>query len=138
MICAVHALVGATAGRLAGRPVPALAAGISTHLLGDLLPHKDFDPRIEAPLLAATLAALAWRFGVGSPEFAGAFGGIAPDFENAAAVTGLIPRSAMRFPTHISDANHGRKTVSAWPQGAVAGLCALYLLGSGGGSRQPR
>ncbi len=138
MICAVHALVGATAGRLAGRSVPALAVGISTHLLGDLVPHKDLDPKIEAPLLAATLALLAWRFGVRSPEFAGAFGGIAPDFENAAMVTGLIPRSAMRFPTHISEANHGRKTASAWPQGVAAGLCALFLLRSGGGSRQPR
>jgi hypothetical protein len=137
LICAVHALVGATAGRLAGRPVPAFAAGISTHLLGDLLPHKDFDPKIEAPLLAATLAVLAWRFGVRSPEFVGAFGGIAPDFENAAMVTGLLPRSAMRFPTHISEANHGRKTASALPQGVVASLCAVYLL-RGGGSRQSR
>ena len=128
MICAVHAIVGAAVGRIAGRKGGAFAAGIATHLLGDLLPHKDFDPKIEAPLLAVTLGFLGWRFGLKSPEFAGAFGGVAPDFENAASVVGLIPRDAMRFPTHRGDDKHGPKVNSALPQGILVAVCLMFLL----------
>lgn len=108
----------------------ALAAGVATHLLGDLLPHKDFEPKIEAPLLAVTLGVLAWRCGVDSPEFVGALGGVAPDLENAARVTGLISADQMRFPSHIGEGRyHGPRTASAWPQAVGAALCAVYVLG---------
>jgi hypothetical protein len=137
LICAVHAAVGAAVGKLAGSRRGALAAGVATHLLGDLLPHKDFDPKVEAPLLAATLGVLAWRCGVTSPEFAGALGGVAPDIENAAGITGLIPRDAMRFPTHIGDGRyHGPKVASAWPQAVAAAVCLAFVLG--GRNRGPR
>ena len=129
MICAVHAVVGAAVGKLAGSRGGAFAAGVATHLLGDLLPHKDFDPKVEAPLLAATLGLLAWRCGVTSPEFLGAVGGVTPDVENAASVAGLIPRDAMRFPTHIGDGRfHGPKVRSAAPQLLGAALCLAYVL----------
>ena len=129
MICAVHALVGAAVGKLSGSRPKAIAGGVATHFLGDLLPHKDFEPRIEAPLLAVTLGFLAWRFGVDSPEFLGAVGGVAPDVENAAWMAGLTPRDSVRFPSHIGDGLfHGRKTESALPQAAGAALCLLYLL----------
>lgn len=129
MICAVHAVVGAAVGRLIGSRPGALAAGVATHLIGDLLPHKDFDPKVEAPLLAATLGVLAVRCGVNSPEFLGAVGGIAPDVENAAGIVGIIPRESMRFPTHVGDgAFHGPKTRSAWPQGVLAALCLIFVL----------
>lgn len=129
MICAVHALVGAVVGRVVDSRPGAFAAGVATHLLGDLLPHKDFEPKIEAPLLAATLGLIAWRCGVNSPEFIGALGGVAPDVENAARAVGLIPSESMRFPTHAGDGRmHGPKTASALPQGIGAALCAAYLL----------
>lgn len=134
MICAVHALVGASVGKLSGSRGAALASGIATHLLGDLLPHKDFDPKVEAPLLAATLGLLAWRFGPASPTLVGAVGGVLPDVENAAGIVGLIPKAAMRFPTHVSGGrHHGPLTTSAWPQGALALACVALLLSPVGG-----
>jgi hypothetical protein len=128
VICAVHAAVGAAVGRLAGEPKGALAAGVATHLLGDLLPHKDFDPKVEAPLLALTLGFLAWRCGVTSPEFIGAMGAVAPDFENAASRVGLIPEDAMKFPTHRGAHMHGPVVRSAWPQGVLAAACLAFVL----------
>lgn len=129
MICAVHALVGAAVGRLSGKRPDSLAAGVATHLLCDLVPHKDLPPKVEAPLLAVTLGAIAWRCGgITSPEFLGAFGAIAPDFENAAMLAGLLPRDAMRFPTHLGDDRHGPKVASALPQAVLAAACAAYLL----------
>jgi hypothetical protein len=128
VICAVHALVGAAVGKIAGKRPGAFAGGVATHLIGDLLPHKDFDPKIEAPLLAATLGVLAWRCGVTSPEFVGALGGITPDLENAATRVGLIPADAMQFPTHRQGGYHGPKVESALPQGILAAVCAAYVL----------
>lgn len=129
MICAVHAVVGATVGTLAGSRTGAFASGVATHLLGDLLPHKDFDPKVEAPLLAATLGLLAWRCGLTSPAIAGAAGAVLPDVENAAWMTGIIPQSAVRFPTHVGDGKyHGPRAASAWPQGALAAACLALVL----------
>lgn len=130
MICAVHAIVGATVGQLARHKGVAFVAGVSTHLIGDLLPHKDFDPKIEAPLLAVTLGVIAWKYGINSPEFIGAFGGITPDFENAASVVGLIPEDAMLFPTHQGMHHHGPPVSSALPQGILAVACIAYLVHS--------
>ena len=128
MICAVHAAVGAAVGKVAGKYGGAFASGIATHLIGDLLPHKDFDPKVEAPLLAVTLGAIALRCGLKSPEFVGAVGAVMPDLENAAGIMNLIPKSAMRFPTHVNDGkNHGSKVKSAWPQGVLALLCLLFV-----------
>ena len=131
MIGAVHAAVGAAVGKLAGSRTGAVAAGVSTHLLGDLLPHKDFDIKEEAPLLLATLGLLAWRCGIGSPEFLGALAGVAPDVENAARIAGLISREHMRFPTHIGGGiYHGPKVKSALPQAIGAAICLAFVLRS--------
>lgn len=130
MICAVHALVGAVVGRVAGRRPGAIASGVATHLIGDLIPHKDLDPKVEAPLLAGALGWIALRFGVTSPEFLGAVGGMAPDIENAAMLAGFLPREKMRFPTHLGDDRHGPKISSALPQALIAGACLLYLIRS--------
>jgi hypothetical protein len=129
MICAVHALLGAAVGTLSGSREGALAAGLATHLLGDLLPHKDFDPKVEAPLLAATLGLLARRCGMTSPALVGAVGGVLPDVENAAMIVGVLPKTAMRFPTHVEDGkHHGPKAASAWPQGVLAAACLALVL----------
>ena len=127
MICAVHAVVGAALGKLIGKRGGAFVSGVASHLLCDLLPHKDFDPKTEAPLLAGTLGVLAFRCGVKSPEFIGACGAVAPDLENAASVVGLIPRDKMRFPTHRGDEKHGPKVKSAWPQGVLALVCLAFI-----------
>ena len=128
MICAVHAIVGAAVGRLAKRRDLAFAAGVATHLLGDLTPHKDLDPKTEAILLAGTMGVIAAKYGVTSPEFIGAFGGMAPDFENAAYVTGLLPVEKMKFPTHIHGGKyHGTAIPTVLPQVAIVALCLAFL-----------
>lgn len=129
MIAAVHAAVGAAVGKGTGSRPEAFVGGVATHLLADLLPHKDFPLKVEAPLLAAALVFLAWRCGVSSPEFVGAAGAVAPDAENAARLVGLIPIEALRFPTHIGNGRyHGRKVASALPQAILAALCFAYVL----------
>lgn len=129
MICAVHALVGAAVGRATGHPAKAMAAGAATHLIGDLLPHRDLSPKTEAVLLATTLGFIVWRCGWRSPEAFGALGGFGPDFENAAQITGLIPRDAMKFPSHVpGDWMHAPKVSVVWPQAIIAVACAAYLL----------
>jgi hypothetical protein len=127
MIVAVHAAVGAALGKLVKRKDGAFAVGVASHLLCDLMPHKDFDIKVEAPLAAATLGVLALRCGVNSPEFIGALGAISPDAENAAGVVGLIPKESMRFPSHQGDHHHGPKVKSALPQGILAAACLLFI-----------
>jgi hypothetical protein len=129
MICAVHALVGASIGHYVKGRRRSFAAGVATHLLCDLIPHKDFAPHVEAPLLAVTLAALAAKHGINSPEMWGAIGAVSPDFENAAQVVKLIPPEAMLFPTHQGPQSHGREVGSALPQGVLALVCAAYVFG---------
>ncbi len=128
MICAVHAAVGGALGRLIGRRDASFAVGVASHLLCDLMPHKDFAPQVEAPLLAATLATIALRRGIDSPELLGAVGAIVPDLENAAQTVGLIPAHAMRFPTHRGEHCHGPKVASALPQGVLAAVCLAFVL----------
>lgn len=128
MIVAVHAAVGAALGKLVERKDGAFAVGVASHLICDLLPHKDFDIKVEAVLAAATFGVLAARCGVNSPEFIGAMGAIAPDAENAASAVGLIPPESMRFPTHRGDHHHGPKVKSALPQGVLAAACLLFVL----------
>ena len=136
MIAAVHALVGATLGRLCGSYPAALAAGVVSHAACDVVPHKDLTLPVEAPLLAGTLALLAWRCRIKSPELTGAVGAVLPDAENAAWMVGLIPRNWVRFPTHIAEGRyHGAETRSALPQAVLAGACLFFLLRSS--SRKP-
>ena len=98
MIGAVHAGVGAALGSLFKRRGSAFAAGVVSHLVADALPHKDFKPAIEVPLMAAAMAAIGkWR-GVDSPEFWGAIGGITPDVEHAFLVAGVIDRRTGDLP----------------------------------------
>ena len=128
MICAVHALVGAAVGKAVGQTGKAFAAGVATHLIGDLLPHRDLNPKTEAALLALTLTAIATRTGITSSEMAGAVGGFSPDFENAAQIVGLIPKGAMRFPSHApQDRLHAPKVSVVWPQALIALACFWYV-----------
>ncbi len=129
MICAVHAVIGAAIGKAAGHPGKAFTAGVASHLLGDLTPHKDLPASVELPLLAVTISAIALKYGLKSPEFWGAVGGFAPDFENAAWMHGLMPKEACRFPTHVGDGKyHGVSLSTAVPQAILVAACLYYLL----------
>lgn len=103
-------------------------AGVCSHLLADLVPHRDYDLPVELPLLGATLGFVAWRFGIDSPQMAGAIGAITPDFENGFGRLGLLPGGTV-FPTHTQRKwfiGHGRKVKSPLPQIVLALVC-LYL-----------
>jgi hypothetical protein len=119
MVC-IHAAVGAAVGAVLRRPGAAFCGGVLSHLICDLIPHKDYDIKIEAPLAATVFAYLAKRYGVDSPQFLGAAGAVAPDAENALVVLGLLPRDKMVFPSHNDKApwylGHGKKVDSPLPQ----------------------
>ncbi|MGO8672529.1 MAG: hypothetical protein ACLQVD_14335 [Capsulimonadaceae bacterium] len=127
MMVSVHAAVGAAVGALAGRRRAALAGGIVSHAICDLLPHRDFDIKIEAPLAAIVFAYLARRYGVGSPQFIGAAGAVLPDAENALFCLGIIPRETMLFPTHNDKRpwfiGHGTPIQSPLTQAILAAVC---------------
>jgi hypothetical protein len=116
MICAAHAILGAAVGSFARTRTRAFLAGVGTHLLGDLLPHRDFTPPMETALVGAALALVGAAAGVDSTAFAGAIGGAAPDFENGLAALALTDRRV--FPTHHEI--HGRRTAEVWSQVALS------------------
>ena len=136
MMVSVHAAVGAGAGTAVGRfqPLlgiqPALGAGVISHLLCDLVPHRDYAITIEAPLAFAVLVYLGKRYGLHSPQFWGAVGAVLPDAENALVIAGAFPQSKTVFPTHNDTApwfvGHGRKIRSPVSQFVLA-VAALWL-----------
>jgi hypothetical protein len=124
MMSGIHAILGAAVGSLSRRRGVAFLAGVGTHVVGDLLPHKDFGAAVEVPLLAAALWWVGARRGWASPAFWGAVGGAAPDIENALEYLGL--RDGQRvFPTHRSW--HGAKRREVASQGALGLLCWALL-----------
>ncbi|MBV9848820.1 MAG: hypothetical protein JO250_03945 [Armatimonadetes bacterium] len=134
MMVSVHAAVGAGVGARAKRPGAALAAGVISHLLCDLAPHRDYALPIEAPLALAVFLYLVGRYGPRSPQFWGAVGAVLPDAENALVIAGAFPQEKTIFPTHNEAApwflGHGRKVRSPLPQIILAAL-ALWLAEKG-------
>lgn len=138
MIGAVHASIGAAVGSFFKRKSTAFVAGVASHLVADMLPHDDFDPKVEAPLLAATLGAIAVWKGLDSPEFAGAIGGMAPDIEHAFLVGGLISPEDEFFPTHLDDGkHHGPASGERLSQLLLVAASLLTLALKGDGGREP-
>ena len=129
MMVSVHAAVGAGVGARSGSPGAALAGGVVSHLLCDLVPHRDYDIRVEAPLALAVFVYLGARHGLRSPQFWGAVGAVLPDAENALVIAGTFPQSKTAFPTHNEAApwflGHGRKVDSPLPQ-VVLAVLALW------------
>jgi hypothetical protein len=131
VIGAVHASIGAALGSLSRTKAGAFAAGVASHLIADLIPHRDLPPKVEVPLMAAAIAGIAaWR-GVDSPEVWGALGGIAPDAEHALLVPGLINTDQEVFPTHLKDGKyHGRDSGERWSQALIV-LAAVAVVALG-------
>lgn len=128
MTGAIHACIGAGLGALVGKKPGAFLAGVLSHVLTDAVPHKDFKPRIEIPLLAAAMFGIArWR-GTDSPEFWGALGAISPDFEHGLMTLGIIGQEQEIFPTHLDDGKfHGQETDERWSQVLFAGASLLAV-----------
>ncbi len=126
----VHAALGAALGRFIKNKPVAFAVGFASHLLGDVVPHKDMGIG-ELPLLGGTLFHIIHRHGVKSPQFWGALGAISPDFEHIYYELKKDPRrfAPMKekfFPTHTRRAyqlEHG-----TWPLGEKWGLMMTFSL----------
>src|SRR5687767_1353113 len=114
MMGSVHAALGAALGKRIGNTPLAFAAGVASHLAGDVVPHHDMGP-LEAPLVFGTVALMAYKHGWKSPQFFGAVGAILPDFEHIPAELRKDPRrhepmEEKLFPTHNNQVPHGK-----WP-----------------------
>ncbi|HEY3280843.1 MAG TPA: hypothetical protein VGN26_01080 [Armatimonadota bacterium] len=96
----VHALLGSALGSLFGSRPAAFAAGMASHALGDVLPHRELPVAADGALTSALLALLVYRFGLGSPEVLGALGGISPDIEHIPTLAGLKGEEGKFYPTH--------------------------------------
>ncbi|MCL5103165.1 MAG: hypothetical protein M1133_03495 [Armatimonadetes bacterium] len=129
-MAAVHACIGALAGSLCKSKGRAFVAGVASHVVADILPHTDYDLKIEVPILAGAMLAIGKWKGTDSPEFWGAIGAVAPDSEHALLIAGLIKSEQEVFPTHIHEGKyHGLETGERWSQGliAAASLAAVAL-----------
>jgi hypothetical protein len=126
MICAVHALIGATVARLCRTRAQALLAGAASHLVSDMLPHRDLGIPKEAALLGGALALVVGARGADSREFAGALGAALPDLENLIGRVLGIPDGRLLFPTHRWW--HGRSIRSVRAQVSLAAVGAACLL----------
>ena len=126
MIVAVHGLMGAALGRVCRSRRQAFAAGFLSHMVADLLPHRDLDIPEEALLLGGVLSIVGLRYGADSKEFAGALGAALPDLENLVGRTLNIPDKRLLLPTHRGW--HGRRTRGFGGQIALALACAAALM----------
>jgi hypothetical protein len=128
MMACVHAAIGAALGSRIKRRSGAFSAGVASHLLADLIPHRDFPLPVEVPLLIVMLGAIGLRYGWQSSEMAGAIGAISPDFENGLETIGVT--SGTLFWTHTRESwyiGHGRPIESPWPQAAIVAACAALI-----------
>ncbi len=143
MTGSVHAAIGAALGRYVQNKPLAFAAGIISHLVGDVVPHHDMGPG-ETPIVFATMARIVQQHGWNSPQFWGALGAILPDFEHIPGELNQDPRrhgpmQEKWFPTHNDQVPHADWP---WPESwgvvmqVVLYLGGLYLAGTLGGSSQ--
>jgi hypothetical protein len=101
MMLVPHACVNAALGRLFHRPAAAFAAGVVSHAVLDLIPHKDISAhKAEGMLVLVMLGLVGTSCGLKSPAFWCAIGGVLPDVEQVLPWTD--PRRGRRrwFPTH--------------------------------------
>ena len=95
-----HAAIGAGLGALVGDPAKAFIAGVLSHQIADTMPHKEAPPILDVPALFGLLGFLGVRYGLRSPQFWGAVGGVAPDLEHVPPRVGLPPGEKRYFPSH--------------------------------------
>jgi len=110
----------------------AFLVGVASHATGDALPHREHPPAVDGPLTAAVLLLLARRYGIDSPEMAGALGGIVPDAEHLPTRLGWFPDTAELYPTHGPYPQPLLHSMGITPQGdrlqIALALTALTLL----------
>ncbi len=149
MLATTHALTGAYLGRHTRSRVAALAAGLASHVVLDVLPHWGVASRTDDPddartfwrvavadglVTAATLLWLARR-GQGT-ALAGAVGAVTPDLNKPAEVVGigLWGERANRWHADIQRLEGPRR----WPVDVVVTAAALAGLRVRGRRGAPR
>jgi hypothetical protein len=101
MMLVPHACVNAAAGRLFSKPVAAFAAGVVSHAILDLVPHKDVSAhKAEGLLVLIMLGLIGTSCGLKSPAFWCAMGGVLPDVEQVLPWTDPKRGRHRWFPTH--------------------------------------
>jgi hypothetical protein len=127
MIAAVHALMGAMLARFCDTSTQAALLGGASHVVADMLPHRDLDLPEEAFLLAGALTVICAIRGSDSREFAGALAAVFPDVENVIGRVRRLPDEELLLPTHRH--LHGPETRSLLPQLALAtlGFAILFV-----------
>lgn len=96
-----HALVGGLVGAVVGSPIPAFLAGAASHVLLDLMPHRDEYTRLQlvadgcGALAVLALAAVTGHVGMA----AGVLGGVLPDLDNVPDLV-LKRKVGKIFPSH--------------------------------------
>jgi hypothetical protein len=109
-----HFAAGALAGSLIPNPIAAPFLGLGSHLLLDMIPHKDFeDYRLEIALwIVAMIALFAGGAYTLAILLAGLFA-VLPDLENLLWKLGRITDEQKIFPGHRKGwIRHGRETGS--------------------------
>ncbi len=104
----LHALSGAVIGSLFSKRTAAFGAGVVSHAVADIIPHKDAPLAFDLVMIPTALLLIGRARGFDSPEFAGALGGICPDFEHAGIVLGIKQDGEGLYPTHNEVLPHGR------------------------------
>jgi len=110
-----HFAAGALAGSLIPNPIAAPFIGLGSHLLLDMIPHRDFeDYRIEIALwIVAMIVLFAGGAYTASIVLCGLFA-VLPDLENLLWKTGKIHDGQKIFPGHRKGfIMHGSET-GAW------------------------
>jgi hypothetical protein len=119
VIVAVHVATGALAGALLGSRRAAVPVGVALHLVGDVIPHRDFRSRsFEVGSGIVGVLALALARGFGDPATVGALASSAPDLEHVVP----LPRPGGRklFPSHRVESLHRSGGIAAGAQLALA------------------
>jgi hypothetical protein len=96
-----HTCLNAAVGTLFKKPLAAAIAGIASHALLDLLPHKDISAhKAEGATVLLLLGIVGSSCGWSSPAFWCAMGGVLPDVEQVLPWTDPKRGRRRYFPTH--------------------------------------
>ncbi|MEJ5297290.1 MAG: hypothetical protein WHZ52_04550 [Armatimonadota bacterium] len=128
MTGSAHACIGTVVGALTGSPGKALAAGVVSHAICDIIPHSEAPRALDLVLAGAALGGIAAGFGARSAEFWGAVGAVIPDVEHGLVLAGLMEEHHCLFPTHTGVLPHGRDGGFLWQAAAAGAALAVATL----------
>ena len=107
-----HFAAGALAGSFLPNPIAAPFVGLGSHLLLDMIPHRDFeDYRVEIVLWIVSMIILFAGGAYGAAIVLCGLFAVIPDLENLLWKTGAIRDDQKIFPGHRKGfVRHGRRT----------------------------